>query len=131
VGDEPARRAQVSKVQTLKDAVVTMSTPRTPFQITEKDGVRQHERVTKLLAAPRDVRGWGDCHAHMMVATGRLEAMINGKIGRWDVAPLEPIVLEAGGTITDWNGDPAADGKLGAVTSNGAIHGELIALLRA
>lgn len=128
------RPARVSQVGTLADAVITMSTPRTPGQVLAKNradlaGASKLETMERMLAAARDVRGWGDCHAHMMVATGRLEAMVNGKIARWDVAPLEPIVHEAGGRITDWRGQPAGDGGLGAVTSNTRIHAALVAAL--
>jgi len=148
IGSQEPRRARVSGVKRLGEAVVTMSTPRTPFQVlaptkrggaggasgataeTDADRLVLHAGVTRLLSAARDVRGWGDCHAHVMVATGRMDAMINGKVGRWDVAPLEPILIEAGGRISDWRGDPAGEGGLGAVSTNGLVHDELIALLR-
>jgi histidinol phosphatase-like enzyme (inositol monophosphatase family) len=135
IGSGEPRRARVSSVAKLADAVVTMSTPRTPYQsIAIAEGAPDRDRALhaaaqKLLGAARDVRGWGDCHAHVMVATGRMDAMINGKVGRWDVAPLEPILIEAGGRISDWRGKPAGEGGLGAVSTNGLVHDELIRLL--
>ncbi len=139
IGSGAARRARVSGVKSLGEAVVTMSTPRTPFQVlaparpasaeTDAQRLSLHAGVTRLLGAAKDVRGWGDCHAHVMVATGRMDAMINGKVGRWDVAPLEPILIEAGGRISDWRGNPAGAGALGAVSTNGLVHDELIGLL--
>jgi histidinol phosphatase-like enzyme (inositol monophosphatase family) len=135
IGSNEPRRARVSSVSTLADAVVTMSTPRTPYQsIAIPDGAPDRDRAMhaaaqRLLGAARDVRGWGDCHAHVMVATGRMDAMINGKVGRWDVAPLEPILIEAGGRISDWRGKPAGEGGLGAVSTNGHVHDELMRLL--
>ena len=50
------------------------------------------------------VRGWGDCYGYVLVATGRAELMVDDRMSPWDVAALIPVVEEAGGVITDWNG---------------------------
>jgi len=73
-------------------------------------------------------RGWGDCYAYAMVATGRAEAAIDPRMHIWDCAPLLPILEEAGGRFTDWNGDATIDGG-NAIASNGQFHEELIELL--
>lgn len=133
VGIESGRRAKVSPVDRLAEAVVTMSTPRTPWQVVERrghGGGKGGDAAWRVVSAARDVRGWGDCHAHVMVATGRLEAMVNGPVGWWDVSPLEPIVLEAGGLVSDWWGGAAGDGSRGLVSSNGMVHAELVGVLR-
>ena len=41
-----------------------------------------------------------------MVATGRAEVMIDPIMNLWDAAPLLPIIEEAGGHFSDWNGNP-------------------------
>jgi fructose-1,6-bisphosphatase/inositol monophosphatase family enzyme len=63
-----------------------------------------------------------------MVATGRAEAAIDPRMHIWDCAPLLPILEEAGGRFTDWNGDATIDGG-NAIASNGQFHEELIELL--
>jgi fructose-1,6-bisphosphatase/inositol monophosphatase family enzyme len=47
----------------------------------------------------------------------------------WDCAALLPIVEEAGGCFTDWNGRRTIDGG-DAVASNGILHAEVLDLLR-
>jgi len=42
-----------------------------------------------------------------MVATGRADLMVDPAMALWDAAALLPILEEAGGTFTDWRGNPA------------------------
>jgi histidinol-phosphatase len=47
-------------------------------------------------------------------------------VSEWDLAAMQVIVEEAGGTFTDYAGEPRIDG-LGAISSNGLLHAELVA----
>ena len=49
-------------------------------------------------------RGWGDCYGHLLVATGRADAIVEPELHPWDAAALIPLVREAGGHFLDWNG---------------------------
>ncbi len=49
-------------------------------------------------------RTWGDCYGYALVATGRAEVMVDPRMHLWDVAPLVPVIEEAGGVFTDWQG---------------------------
>lgn len=71
------------------------------------------------------VRGWGDCYGHALVATGRAEMMVDPRMNPWDCAALVPILQEAGGRFTDWNGVARIDGG-DAISSNGVLHAELL-----
>jgi histidinol-phosphatase len=75
-------------------------------------------------------RTWSDAYGHALVATGRVEAMIDPSVSRWDISAMKVIVEEAGGRVTDFEGGDAlavqAHGYLEAVSSNGLIHGELM-----
>jgi histidinol phosphatase-like enzyme (inositol monophosphatase family) len=53
-------------------------------------------------------RSWGDCFGYLLVATGRAEVMCDPVMSPWDAAALQPIIEEAGGTFTDWNGAATA-----------------------
>ena len=75
------------------------------------------------------VRTWGDGYGYVLVATGRVDAMIDPGLNLWDIAPMLVIVPEAGGRITQWNGSSnASSGDW--LASNGAIHDELLTRLR-
>lgn len=76
----------------------------------------------------RIVRGWGDCYGHFMVAAGRADIMVDPELSLWDVAALKPCVEEAGGRLTELSGSNPPTGS-SAVSTNGALHDEVIAVL--
>ncbi len=57
-----------------------------------------------LSAAAGVSRTWGDCVGYLLVATGRAEVMVDPVVSAWDVAALEPAIVEANGVFTDWSG---------------------------
>jgi histidinol phosphatase-like enzyme (inositol monophosphatase family) len=74
------------------------------------------------------VRTWGDCYGHALVATGRAEAMIDFNLKPWDAIPMLPILTEAGGTFTDWDGKPNSTGG-DAIATNYVLASEVLSLL--
>jgi hypothetical protein len=63
------------------------------------------------------------------VACGRIDGMGGSTLNAWDVAAGALLVREAGGQVTDANGDPfKIDGKY-VVVSNGLLHGAILARL--
>lgn len=75
------------------------------------------------------LRGWSDCYAAVLLATGRIDALVEPLVRPWDVIGLWPIIREAGGLITDLRGrdDPLAGNM---IASTGGPHDELLALAR-
>ena len=69
-------------------------------------------------------RTWCDAYGHALVASGRVDAMIDPSIKRWDVSAMSLIVREAGGRFTDLDGRE----ELGdtAISSNWWIHDALL-----
>jgi len=47
----------------------------------------------------------------------------------WDLAAVQVIVEEAGGTFTDFAGEQRIDGN-SAISSNGLLHAELLEAVR-
>ena len=93
-----------------------------------------------LAANAWSTRGFGDFWMHLLVAGGMAEAAFETGLKPWDVAALECIVTEAGGSLTAFDGGPplaafaagaaAGDGGRGDVlTTNGLLHAELSTLL--
>jgi histidinol phosphatase-like enzyme (inositol monophosphatase family) len=74
-------------------------------------------------------RTWGDCYGHLLVATGRAEIMLDPVMNVWDCAPLLPILEEAGGTFTDWQGRPTIRGG-NAISTNGLLFAETLKVVR-
>ncbi len=100
----------------------------------EIEGFREHQRpdamdaFMRLQRAARVARTWGDGYGYIMVATGRAEVMIDPIMNLWDAAPLLPIIEEAGGHFSDWNGNPTI--RAGeALATNGHVTNEVLAVL--
>jgi len=72
-------------------------------------------------------RAYGDFWAHMLVAEGAVDGAVDAiGVAVWDLAAIQPIVVEAGGTFTDRDGVARIDGG-SAVSSNGRLHAALLA----
>jgi histidinol-phosphatase len=88
----------------------------------------KEERFRRILAACGLFRTWGDCYGHLLVATGRAEVALDPIMSVWDSAALLPILQEAGGTFTDWQGLATIEGAE-AISTNGAVLRELLELI--
>jgi fructose-1,6-bisphosphatase/inositol monophosphatase family enzyme len=75
-------------------------------------------------------RTWGDCFGYLLVATGRAEMMCDAIMNPWDAAALYPVIREAGGVFTDWDGRDTAFGG-SAVATNRALADDIRGLLAA
>ncbi len=84
------------------------------------------ERWARLASRAHTQRGWGDAYGHVLVATGRAEAMLDPVMSVWDCAALLPILQEAGGTFTDWQGNTTAYGGE-AISTNSHVLDEILA----
>jgi histidinol phosphatase-like enzyme (inositol monophosphatase family) len=84
--------------------------------------------LAALRASGMFMRTWGDGYGYALVATGRVEAMVDPSAARWDLAAMPVIIGEAGGRFSDYEGVTRSDGGNGIAT-NGHIHAEVIALL--
>lgn len=73
-------------------------------------------------------RTWGDGYGYTLVATGRADLMVDPVVSPWDVAPILPILQEAGGKFTDWQGDATIRGGNGLGT-NGHLHPQVLRVL--
>lgn len=88
----------------------------------------QRARLIEALNAARHSRGFPDAYAAILLATGRIDAVVECNFKRWDIAPLRPIVVEAGGKLSDWHGEEDIR-RPTLLASNGLIHAELVSLL--
>ncbi|MBX7161385.1 MAG: hypothetical protein K1X95_13935 [Acidimicrobiia bacterium] len=83
-----------------------------------------------LAAAHRSgvaMRTWGDGYGYALVATGRVDVMVDPAAAIWDVAPMPLLLAEAGGLFTDLRGDATVSGGSGLAT-NGLLHEDALAL---
>ena len=117
------KKARVSKVSRLSEACFAANSAIGFESIGKADAYR------KLSAAVGLTRGYPDCYGHYLVATGRIEIMIDPVVSPWDNAPLKPIMEEAGGRFTDLGGNATIHGGSG-ISSNGLVHDEAVAIFK-
>jgi histidinol-phosphatase len=75
----------------------------------------------EFAGATQRQRGFGDFYGFVLVAQGSGEFMIDHGVHAWDIAALKPIVEEAGGSFSNWDGGfnlHSAD----VIASNGKLH---------
>ena len=120
-GTLPAR-ARVSSRSHLGEALWCTSAT-TTFQERGRDDAR--ERLDQACGLART---WGDGYGYLLVATGRAELMVDPVMNAWDAAAVEPVIVEAGGQFTDWQGVERIDAGEG-VASNGLLHAAALQLL--
>ena len=111
------KRISVSKVSSLSDASISYS-----------DFVGWGDRLEpfqKMLAGAWRTRGIGDFWSHMLVAEGAVDVAIEPVLALWDMAALDIIVREAGGTFTNTAGHNGPFGGSG-VSTNGVLHNAVI-----
>jgi histidinol-phosphatase len=82
----------------------------------------------RLAAKTQNQRGYGDFWGHVLVAQGSGEIMVEQGVHVWDVAAIKPIVEEAGGCFSDWDGNPDVH-RPDVVVSNTKLHEQVLALL--
>ncbi len=110
-GDRDPIRTSVSKTRELADAIFVTSEVKTFDLRQSRAAYEQLERACFV------TRTWGDCYGYLLVATGRADLMIDPVMNVWDAAAVQPILEEAGGTFTDWEGLPTIHGGEGIGTT--------------
>jgi len=82
--------------------------------------------LPRLAARAWHARAYGDFWSHMLVAEGAIDGAIDAiGVSVWDLAAVQVIVEEAGGTFTDFRGEHRIDGG-SAISSNGELHAALL-----
>jgi len=51
-----------------------------------------------------------DCYAYAMLASGSVELVVETGLNSYDISAMIPIIENAGGYVTNWQGQSAADG---------------------
>ena len=123
-GDAPARRISVSSVAQLDSASLSFSSLSGWAQL----GLR--DRFLDLTDAVWRVRAFGDFLSYCLVAEGAVDIAAEPEVSVWDLAPLDILVREAGGTFSNLDGTAGPHGG-SAVATNGVLHDPVLARLSA
>lgn len=93
------KQIQVSNETELKRVVMSTGSP---------TSLEKYNRLEGAMSIARQVmacRTWSDAYGHMLLASGRIQMMLDPVVSRWDISAVIPIVEEAGGVAMKFDGD--------------------------
>ena len=123
-GPENRRRVLATRPCVSLDEAALSTTH--PDYFTLEHDAQAFDRVKQ---AVRTTRFGGDCYAYAMLASGFCDLIIESNLQAYDVAALIPIVEKAGGIISTWNGEPAAEGGSIVAAGDVRVHQAALELL--
>ena len=116
------RRLAVSRVDAVAESSVSFQSI---GQWREAGRLDALERLTSSVW--RD-RGYGDAWPYMLLAEGRLEFVAEFGVKEYDIAALVPIVTEAGGRFTSYEGNDSLSER-SSLATNRVLHSAFLDLL--
>jgi histidinol phosphatase-like enzyme (inositol monophosphatase family) len=111
-------------LESVDDALMTCSNP---------DFFTPSERrcFDRLRGAVRYTQYGGSCYAYGVLASGRTDIAIDGGLDPVDIFASAAVITGAGGTVSDWNGNPITLDWHGLVVASGdqSVHNRTLELL--
>jgi histidinol phosphatase-like enzyme (inositol monophosphatase family) len=72
-----------------------------------------------------------DCYGYALMAAGHIDLVVEAGLKNVDICPLIPLIENAGGVITTWDGGPAEEGGNCVAAATPELHAAALALLNA
>ena len=120
------RALRTSPVTELKNAKLTATSPDLFF--------RMGQDLSKPWAAVSEnaltVRYGLDCYGYCLLAAGHIDLVVEAGLKDVDIAPLIPIIVNAGGVVSSWDGGPAEAGGNCLAAATPELHAAAMAALR-
>lgn len=79
-----------------------------------------------LVSRVNRIRGYGDFYHYHLLASGRIDAVVESDVNILDIAALSVIVNEAGGVFTDLAGGPIGLETRTVLAANRPLHAKLL-----
>ncbi|WP_323012315.1 histidinol-phosphatase [Castellaniella sp.] len=119
-------RCRTSKTTDLAQAVLQSTSP----DLFSDADLQAFEHLSKAVHLRRF---GGDCYAYALLVSGYVDLVVETRLMPYDYLPLIPLIQEAGGVITDWQGQPLGLGSDGRVVAaaNAVLHRQALARLTA
>jgi len=71
-----------------------------------------------------------DCYGYCLLAAGHIDLVVEAGLKDVDIAPLVPLIVNAGGVVTGWDGGLAEAGGTCVAAATPELHAAALALLR-
>ena len=86
-------------------------------------------RLAKLIGACERHRGYGDYLHYHLLAQGCIDVVLESDVSILDIAALTVIIREAGGVVSDMQGNPVGLTTTSIVAANPSLHAQVLAML--
>src|SRR5207245_7354770 len=116
---QPCRVSDVSRIE---DASLSYASLKGWEKIGKKN------QWAELMDSVWRTRAYGDFWSYMLVAEGAVDVAAEPELELYDMAALDVIVREAGGSFTSLDGKPGPMGG-NALATNGRLHDQALAFL--
>jgi histidinol-phosphatase len=121
LGDRPIR---VSDVDTIEGAALSTGNLKTLAT------GPQWPAFGRLVGRLNRIRGYGDFLHYHLLASGRIDAVVESDVNILDIAACAVIVEAAGGRFTDLDGQPLTLVSTSVLASNGRLHDAVLSAIR-
>lgn len=121
-GETGTQQIRTSAVSSLDDASVSFQS------IAQWTEAGRGDMLLALSARVWRDRGYGDVYPYMLLAEGRLDMVSEFGVKEYDIAAAVPIVREAGGRMTSFDGDETISAR-STLATNGILHDAFLDLL--
>lgn len=87
----------------------------------------QWQNVGDLVSSVNRIRGYGDFYHYHLLASGKIDLVLESDVNILDIAALAVIVREAGGTFTDLKGNELSLDTTSVLASNSKnVHAQVL-----
>ena len=122
------RNKNISEIKTSNkkklDKAILSSTD--PYLFKDTD-----EKKFKHLLNQVNLSRWGlDCTAYALLASGKIDLVVENNLNAYDIQAIIPIIRGSGGVISTWNREDPSNGGSVIAACNNVIYEEAIKLLR-
>ncbi|QPC85471.1 histidinol-phosphatase [Mesorhizobium sp. NBSH29] len=121
-GPGGARQLSTRKTVALAEATLCTTTPAL-FNAEQRAAYDRIEHAVRL------ARYGTDCYGYAMIAAGTVDLVIESGLQSYDIAALIPIIEQAGGVVTTWDGGPAENGGNIVAAGTAELHAAAMAML--
>lgn len=122
---EPARELKTRKCPKLEAAVLSTTSPVGYFSEAEQRAFWSLSGRAKL------TRFGGDCYAYGLLAMGFIDVIVESGLKPWDIQALIPIIENAGGVVSNWQGGTCHEGGQVIACGDRELQASLVAALAA
>ncbi|MDX3929283.1 MAG: histidinol-phosphatase [Shinella sp.] len=121
-GPDGARAISTRPCKALGDAILFTTSPHlfTNSRRTRFETIQEKVRLYRYGC---------DCYAYALLAAGHIDLVVECELKAYDVGGLIPVIEQAGGIITAWDGGPAEMGGEIVAAGSRELHAQALALL--